>query len=88
MSQTTADLLRASLASLNPLAISIKDESHRHVGHAGANGGGHFRLEIISAAFTGKNTVTRHRMVYDAAQNLMHQEIHALSIGAFAPNEV
>jgi BolA protein len=88
MDTNTGELLAASLASLEPLSLDIEDESHRHAGHAGARDGGHFRVAIVAAVFSGKGTLARHRLVYDAAGDLMRGRIHALSIHARAPEEV
>ena len=89
MSAETVELLRQRLAVLAPEALAIEDDSHRHAGHAGARqGGGHYRLEIVAAAFAGKTTMARHRMIYDAAGDLMRGPIHALSIVARFPGEV
>lgn len=85
---STADLLRERMAALEPSRLDIIDESHRHAGHAGArDGGGHFRMTIVSPHFAGKRTMERHRLVYDAAGDLMKRQIHALSITAKAPDE-
>lgn len=71
-----------------PQALDVVDQSHLHAGHAGAqSGAGHFDVTIISARFEGQNTVQRHRMIYAALADLMPQEIHALSIKAYAPEE-
>ncbi|MHB1778036.1 MAG: BolA family protein [Acidimicrobiales bacterium] len=75
--------LRQSLA---PARIEIRDDSAAHAGHPGASAGGHFSVFIVAAAFSGKNAVARHRMVYDALADL-RGEIHALSIRALAPDE-
>ena len=89
MSSATVDLLCQRLAVLAPLSLEIEDDSHRHAGHAGArDGGGHYNLTIVAAAFAGQNTVKRHRIIYDAVGDLMRGPIHALSIRAFAPDEV
>ncbi|MDD2741668.1 MAG: BolA family transcriptional regulator [Rhodocyclaceae bacterium] len=80
--------LRERLMALEPLTLLIEDESHRHAGHAGAKEGGHYELLIVAESFAGKNTVARHRMIYEAAGELMRHGIHALSIRAFAPGEV
>ncbi|PKO92292.1 MAG: BolA family transcriptional regulator [Betaproteobacteria bacterium HGW-Betaproteobacteria-10] len=88
MSHETVELLRQQLASLSPLSLTIEDESHRHAGHAGAKDGGHYKLDIVASAFAGKNTVARHRLIYDAAGDLMRGRIHALSIRALTPEEV
>ena len=82
------DAMRARLAVLEPVAIEIDDDSARHAGHAGAQGGGgHFRLAIVSPRFAGCKTMERHRLVYDALGPLMKREIHALSISAKSPDE-
>lgn len=89
MSAETVELLRQRLAALQPISIVIHDDSQRHAGHAGArDGGGHYQLEIVADAFAGKNTMARHRMIYDAAGELMRGPIHALSIVAKIPGEV
>ena len=86
---TTSEQIRERLASLQPLAIEITDDSAQHAGHAGArSGGGHFRLTIVSPRFTGIATMARHRLVYDALGSLMQREIHALSITARTPEEI
>ena len=88
MSQETIDLLHQKLAALNAQSIVIEDESHRHAGHAGAREGGHYKLSIVAAAFAGKNTLARHRVIYDVVGNLGALKIHALAIYAKAPGEV
>ena len=82
------DAMRASLATLEPSSLEIIDDSAKHAGHAGAkSGGGHYRLNIVSARFTGCRTMERHRLVYDALGPLMKREIHAVSINAKSPEE-
>ena len=78
--------LRAALA---PQRLDIVDDSARHAGHAGAreSGGGHYNVTIVSAAFAGKNLIERHRLVYGALGELMHKDIHALSLQALSPDE-
>ena len=89
MSQTpdTEALLRERLAALSPLSIEIADDSAAHAGHGSAGKGGHYRLRIVSAAFAGKSTLARHRLVFAALGDLMHGKIHALVIDAQAPSE-
>lgn len=70
-----------------PASLDIIDESHKHAGHAGARGGGHYIVRIVSDAFAGKPTIQRHRMVYDAMGELMNTEVHALSIKAETTEE-
>jgi BolA protein len=86
---SVAEQIRERLASLRPERIELADESEQHRGHAGyaAGGGTHWRLTIVAAAFSGKRTVARHRMVYQALGELMQHPIHALAITARAPDE-
>lgn len=82
-------LLRERLAPLAPQRFELTDDSARHAGHAGArDGGGHYRLLLVSAAFAGQGTVARHRMVFTLLGDLMRTRIHALGIKALAPDEV
>ena len=67
--------------ALSPSLIEIKNESHKHIGHAGAKTGrGHFHLTISAEAFGGKSRIEQHRMVYAALGEMMETDIHALII--------
>jgi BolA protein len=81
--------IRTILAQAFPDAdITLVDESHLHRGHAGARDGkGHFRLGITSSVFEGQLPLARHRRVYEALDELMATDIHALSIDAKTPHE-
>ncbi len=86
---SVAEEIRKRLGALAPAQLELVDESDKHIGHAGAAPGGntHWKLTIVSAAFEGKPTVARHRMVYRALGDLMQNPIHALAITAKAPGE-
>jgi len=81
------DEIRARLATLEPVALVIEDDSASHVGHAGNSGGGHFNLHITSSQFCGKSQIIRHRLIYQALAGLIPEKIHALSIHAVATDE-
>lgn len=67
--------------SLQPQQLEIIDDSHKHIGHAGAKGGlGHFTVIIKSDALEGKRMIQQHRMIYDALGDMMQTDIHALAI--------
>ncbi|HXA35625.1 MAG TPA: BolA family protein [Steroidobacteraceae bacterium] len=69
-----------------PSFLVIEDESHLHAGHAGAAGGhSHFRVTIVAEAFRGIPPIARHRLVYEAVDDLLKTDIHALAIKASAP---
>ncbi|MCD6042628.1 MAG: BolA family transcriptional regulator [Burkholderiales bacterium] len=86
---SVAARIRERLATLEPQALDLVDESSKHEGHAGYRPGGntHWRLSIVSPRFSGQPTVARHRMVYQALGELMQNPIHALAITARAPEE-
>lgn len=81
------ELETALRAALEPSALAVIDDSHQHIGHAGAKEGGHYTVRITSARFAGLPRVARHRLVYDALRPLMPGGIHALAIDARAPDE-
>lgn len=89
MNARVAQIEQRLRAALAPLRLEIVDDSARHAGHAGAreSGGGHYNVTIVSAAFAGKNLIERHRLVYGALGELMHKDIHALSLQALSPDE-
>lgn len=86
--QRTAMIRERLERQLAPEGLEIIDESASHAGHAGAaSGGGHFIVHIVADAFRDKTLIQRHRLVYDALGDIMHREIHALSIQAKTPDE-
>lgn len=76
------NMMRERLTTaLSPTTLTIIDDSHLHVGHAGAKGGAsHFTLEIASPKFKGLGLIAQHRLIYDVLGDLIPQEIHALKI--------
>jgi len=82
------ELIRTRLAELSPMTLDIRDDSALHAGHAGSSGGGHFTLTIVSSHFSGKSRIMRHRVVYQSLEDLIPSRIHALSIRAYAPDEL
>ncbi|MBY0575879.1 MAG: BolA family transcriptional regulator [Gallionellaceae bacterium] len=49
--------------------------------------GTHFEAVVVSGAFAGKSRVQRHQMVYQTLGDRMRQEIHALSMKTYTPEE-
>ena len=90
MNEQRVERIRGQLLdALGPELLEIEDESQLHAGHAGARDGrGHFRVTVVSEAFTGLSRIARHRLVYEAVGALMETDIHALTIEAFAPGEI
>ena len=88
MSERVTRIEQKLRSALQPIELAIVDDSAAHAGHPGARGGGgHFNVRIVSQAFAGKSVLERHRLVYATLDELMKQEIHALSIKALTPQE-
>jgi acid stress-induced BolA-like protein IbaG/YrbA len=49
--------------------------------------GQHFEAVVVSDAFAGKSRVQRHQLVFQTLGDRMRDEIHALSIKTFTPQE-
>ena len=77
-----------------PTGLEIDDESARHAGHAGARpnadgtpGETHFRVRLVSEAFTGLSRVERQRRVYSILAEEIAGGVHALSLSTLTPAE-
>jgi len=81
----TAALQRA----LAPAHLAITNESSRHAGGAGRET--HFKVLVVSDAFSGKPPLARHRMVHAAVGaadgGASSLPVHALSISAVTPEQ-
>ena len=88
MSDNRVDRITALLTeAFAPSKLQVKDQSHLHAGHAGAQDGrGHYEVTIVAEAFANRRPLVRHRMIYDALGSLMETDIHALRINASAPD--
>ncbi|MDQ6986371.1 MAG: BolA family protein [Mariprofundaceae bacterium] len=51
------------------------------------SGNDHFDMRVVSNAFSGKNRVARHQMVYQALGDYMQTGIHALALKTLTPEE-
>lgn len=77
------------MVALRPTRLDVINESHMHAGHRSSPGTGesHYRVLIVSDAFTGKSRIERQRMVNEALKGDVGGKIHALAMSAFAPGE-
>ncbi len=74
--------------AFKPSWLQVKDQSHLHAGHAGAEDGrGHFEVTIVADGFEGCRPLERHRMVFEALGSMMQTDIHALRLHTFTPAE-
>ncbi|MBF0193676.1 MAG: BolA/IbaG family iron-sulfur metabolism protein [Magnetococcales bacterium] len=52
------------------------------------NGDGrHFDLTIVSAAFNGLGKIQQHQLIYKVLGDLMKEDVHALNMKTFTPEE-
>ncbi len=88
MSERTDKIEKLLTEALTPESLQVTDDSHEHLGHGGYHeGGSHFSVTLVSKSFHSLDTLSRHRMIYDALGDMMQEEIHALKIFAYAPDE-
>jgi BolA family transcriptional regulator, general stress-responsive regulator len=87
--QVRAAIEKKLIRALKPTRLSVVDESHRHAGHSGARPEGetHFRVAIVSAAFSGLSRVARQRLVYGALAEELKSRVHALALETRSPEE-
>jgi len=75
--------------AFNPSHLEVRDESHRHAGHAGhtahaeehGSGESHFHVVITSDKFEGLSRLAKHRAVLEVLETEM-KLIHAFSLEA------
>lgn len=72
-------------AAFSPTELTLLNESHRHNVPAGAET--HFKVTLVSEAFSGQRRVRRHQMVYAEAQDLLDGPLHALALHLYTPEE-
>ena len=72
----TPDSIRATLAS----GLACEHLDVRGDGH-------HFEAVIVSPEFEGLSRIKRHQRVYAALGDRMREEIHALSMKTYSPEE-
>lgn len=80
-----------------PERLAVVNESHLHAGHhhvdsghhATFDGAGetHFRIRIVSPAFSGLSRIERHRAVNALLADELKAGLHALAIETAAPGE-
>jgi acid stress-induced BolA-like protein IbaG/YrbA len=73
---------------VEPRSIEESIRAGLPVTHLEVHGdGAHFEAVIVSPRFAGLNRVKQHQLVYAALGDRMREEIHALSMKTFSPEE-
>jgi BolA protein len=74
--------------ALDAERVEVTDQSALHAGHLSAQeGGGHFQVLVVSEKFRGQSRVAAQRMVYAALSDMMDEDIHALAMQTFTPEQ-
>ncbi|MFM7622244.1 MAG: BolA family protein [Alphaproteobacteria bacterium] len=68
--------------AFHPTSLVVRDDSHHHAGHGGANplGETHFHITIDAPAFHGLSRVAQHRLIYQVLAEELKERVHALSL--------
>ena len=82
MEQMTDKIKHKIEEAFSPILLEIRNDSHKHRGHAGDDGSGesHFHLTIVSDIFTDKSRIDRQRMVHTSLKTEINSGIHALAL--------
>ena len=73
---------------VEPASIERSIRSGLDVQHVEVRGdGAHFEAVVVSPAFAGLSRVRQHQLVYAALGDRMREEIHALSMKTYSPEE-
>ena len=87
---TRAERIHAALSrAFAPAQVTVQDDSHRHVGHAGARPEGetHYSVLVVSPAFAGMGRVARSRAVHERLAGEFATGLHALALRLLTPEE-
>ena len=65
-----------------PSELDVRNDSDRHLGHAGHDGSGesHFHVRLRAPELAGKSRIARHRAVHAALGAELTTASHALSL--------
>jgi len=76
------------MAQVEPSSIEQSIRAGLACTHLEVKGdGAHFEAVVVSPAFAGLTRVRQHQLVYAALGSRMRDEIHALSMKTFSPEE-
>ena len=73
------------IETFQPTHLEVINESHQHNVPPGSES--HFKVVLVSEAFTGKRQVQRHQAVYAALADQLHGPVHALALHTYSPEE-
>ena len=69
---------------LNPVYLSVENESHMHGGPATES---HYKLTVVANTFSDLAKVKRHQRIYGLLANHLAGGVHALALHLYSPAE-
>ena len=84
MKKTIVELIKNNVDIYH---IHIEDLTKNHINHTNYDGGGHFKMIIVSNKFLGYSLLERHQLIYKILNSMIKKEIHALSLKTLTINE-
>lgn len=72
---------------LNPEFLEIINQSAEHAGHLHGETDSHFKVTIVSSAFTDMRPVARHQKIYKILEVEMNNPVHALVLKTYTREE-
>ena len=67
-------------SNVNVEYISIRDRTAGHKHHKHYDGGGHYKINLISDDFENISLLDRHKKIYLILKDMIIKEIHAVSL--------
>ena len=77
--------IEANLQALEPVFLEVVNESHMHNVPEGSES--HFKVTLVSALFSDKMLLARHRMVNQLVADQLAGGVHALALHTKTPDE-
>ena len=80
------DEINAALqVAFAPQTLLVENESFRHNVPEGSET--HFKVTLVSEAFSGQRSVKRHQSVYAVLKEWLAGPVHALALHTYTPDE-
>jgi BolA protein len=77
--------IEQKLQSLNPVQLSVENESHMHA--VPANSETHFKVTLVTEEFNGLRSLQRHRKINQLLADELAGPVHALALHTYTSQE-